>query len=109
MLKNLQHLRLNDNETDISKNEFNDFLDRNNLNIRINKQSKMITNRIKNQDRFVDLDALTKTGTGRIRYYTQEINQSLNVDISSAYTGIYGEDILFNVVNVGIIENIRTK
>ena len=75
-------LRLNDNETDISKNEFNDFLDRNNLNIRINKQSKMITNRIKNQDRFVDLDALTKTGTGRIRYYTQEINQSLNVDIS---------------------------
>lgn len=102
-------LKLNDSETDLSKNEFNDFLNNNNVNTNINKQTKMITNRIKNQDRFVDLDALTKTGIGRIRYYTQEINQSLEVDISSAYTGIYGDDILFNVVNVGIIENIRTQ
>lgn len=102
-------LKLNNSETDLSKNAFNDFLNNNNLNTNINKQTKLITNRIKNQDRFVDLDALTKTGIGRIKYYTQEINQSLEVDISSAYTGIYGKDILFNVVNVGIIENIRTK
>ena len=102
-------LKLNDNESDVSKNEFNLFLTTNNVNTIINKQSKLITERIKYQDRSVDLSALTKTGIGTIRYYCEEINQSLNVDISSAYTGIYGEDILFNVVNVGIIENIRTK
>lgn len=102
-------LKLNDNESDLSKNEFNLFLTTNNVNTIINKQSKLITERIKYQDRSVDLSALTKTGIGTIRYYCEEINQSLDVDISSAYTGIYGEDILFNVVNVGIIDNIRIK
>ena len=101
-------LKLNDSETDLSKNGFNNFLLTNELNTIKNKQTKLITNRIKWQDKYIDLDALTKTGIGTIRYYAQEINQSLDVDISSAYTGIYGEDILFNVVNVGIIENIKT-
>lgn len=102
-------LRLNDSETEEHKQNFQTFLSNNKTNTNINKQTKLITERIKFQDRSIDIDSLTKTGIGSIRYYTQEINQSLEVDISSAYTGIYGDDILFNVVNVGIIENIRTK
>lgn len=100
---------LNQNETQADKDIFSNFMSSNNVNTVINKQTPFTINRVKLQDRKVDQSSLTKTGIGKIRYFSKEINTNREIDISSAYTGVYGEDILFNVVNVGIIENIRMK
>ncbi len=102
-------LKLNDNETDLSKNEFNNFLQNNNVNTVINRQSDFILKKIKHQDRRVDSDRLIKTGIGKIIYKSEEYNSSGNIDISSAYTGIFGDPINFNVVNLGTIQNIQSE
>lgn len=102
-------LKLNDNETDLSKNEYNNFLQNNNVNTVINKHSDFVLKKIKQQDRRVDSDRLIKTGIGKIIFKSEEYNSSGNIDISSAYTGIFGEPINFNVVNLGTIQNIRSQ
>ena len=101
-------LKLNDNETDLSKNEYNTFLQNNNVNTKINRHSEFTLRKIKRQDRRVDSDRLIKTGIGKIIYKSEEYNSSGAIDVSSAYTGIFGEPINFNVVNLGTIQNIQT-
>ena len=101
-------IKLDDSETDLSKNEYNNFLQNNNVNTVINKQSDFILKKMKHQDRRVDSDRLIKTGIGQIIYKSEEYNTSGNIDISSAYTGIFGEPINFNVANLGKIQNIQS-
>lgn len=110
-------LKLGDNATDASKNEFNTFLNSTNptgnvLNTLINKQNPIKITDIKYQDTDLSSAQLSYTGIGYINYTTKEKTKSKTVEMaydpSGAYSNLSGNQIYFNVVDVQTITNLNS-
>ena len=103
-------LTLPDDMLDISKNNFNDFLNETNptgqiLNTLINKQNSIKITNLLYQDTDISSAQLSYTGIGNIIYNTKEfINDSY--DPSGAYSNLSGNQINFNVIDVKTITDL---
>ena len=99
---------------DVSKNNFNTFMNTSNptgtiLNTIVNKQSSIKLENIQFEDTDLSGDILTNVGIGYINYFTEEYNNADIYDPSGAYTGISGESIYFNVVDVKALDNLTSE
>lgn len=105
-------LKLEDNASDLSKNEFNTFLNSTNptgnvLNTLINKQNSIKITDIKYQDTDISSSILSYTGIGYINYSTKEFINGI-FDPSGAYSNLSGNQIYFNVIDVQTITDLNS-
>ena len=113
-IKNLfTPLKLHDSASDPSKNEFNTFMNTSNptgeiLNTIINKQTPIKIENIQYEDTDLSGDILTNVGIGYIDYKTKEYINNV-YDASGSYSGISGESIYFNVVDVKQLYNLKSE